>query len=199
MDSSVRLYKVKNRIVRTNILKIIRLLERDELTSITLRKIFSLYYNVDIGLYTYGECFIPGSIDKFTTIGRYCSIARNVRVFNRNHAIKNKSTHPYFYNPAFGILKTDNIEYNPLKIGNDVWIGYGAIITPSVNNIGNGSVIGAGAVVTKNVPSYAIVAGNPAKIVKYRFPAEKIELLEREAWWNNSIETIDIKKMCRKY
>lgn len=194
----IRLYKIKNGTLRTNILKIIKLLEKDDLTSLTLRKIFLIYYKVDIGLYTYGECFNPGSMDKFTTIGRYCSIAKNVKVFNRNHAINNKSTHPYFYNPIFGILNKDIIEYNPLKIENDVWIGYGAIITPSVTSIGNGAVIGAGAVVTKNVPSYAVVAGNPARIVKYRFSSAIIESLENEEWWNNSIETININEMIRK-
>jgi hypothetical protein len=68
-------------------------------------------------------------------------------------------------------------------IGNDVWIGHGAIITAGVD-IGNGAVVGAGAVVTKDVPAYAVVIGVPAVVKKYRFKAEIIQALEASEWWN---------------
>jgi hypothetical protein len=68
-------------------------------------------------------------------------------------------------------------------VGNDVWIGHGAILLRGIT-VGNGAVIGAGAVVTKDVPSYAIVAGNPARVLRMRFSAELIELLEQAAWWD---------------
>lgn len=68
-------------------------------------------------------------------------------------------------------------------IGHDVWIGYGATILSGVN-IGNGAVVGAKAVVTKDVPPYAIVAGNPARIVKFRFTPRQINRLLAIAWWD---------------
>lgn len=70
-----------------------------------------------------------------------------------------------------------------VKIGNDVWFGAGAIVLKGVN-IGNGAVIGAGAVVTKDVPPYAIVAGNPARVLKLRFDADVIKSLLASKWWD---------------
>ena len=80
-------------------------------------------------------------------------------------------------------------------IGNDVWIGQNVIILPSVSVIGNGAVIGAGSIVTKNVPPFAIVAGNPAKIMKYRFSDDIINRIEQSAWWDKSIEDLKKNKM----
>jgi acetyltransferase-like isoleucine patch superfamily enzyme len=77
-----------------------------------------------------------------------------------------------------------------LEIGNDVWIGQSAIILRQVSKIGDGAVIGAGAVVTKDVPDYAIVAGSPAKVIRYRFSQENIQKLKKEQWWNKSIEEL---------
>lgn len=68
-------------------------------------------------------------------------------------------------------------------IGNDVWIGDSAIILSGVT-VGNGAVIGAGSIVTHNVPAYCIVAGNPAKPIRYRFDANTIADLEKISWWN---------------
>lgn len=78
-------------------------------------------------------------------------------------------------------------------IGNDVWIGNGVTILGGVR-IGNGGVVAAGSVVVKDVPPYAIVGGNPAKIIKYRFPKEVIDKLQRIAWWNWSSEEISARK-----
>lgn len=74
-------------------------------------------------------------------------------------------------------------ELNKRTIGHDVWIGRNAILLPKVHNIGNGAIIGAGAVVTHDVEPYSIVAGNPAKIIKYRFSKSQIEKLESSEWW----------------
>jgi len=88
--------------------------------STTLRKIFSKYHNVEIGLYSYGGCFEPGAIAPFTKIGRYCSFAEGVRIFNGNHPLEFKSMHPFFYNPIFRYVHKELIERNQLTIGNDV-------------------------------------------------------------------------------
>jgi tetrahydrodipicolinate N-succinyltransferase len=71
----------------------------------------------------------------------------------------------------------------PIVIGNDVWIGAGAIILPEVK-VGDGAIIGAGAVVTHDVPAYAMVVGIPAKILRYQFTQNQIDQLEKIAWWN---------------
>lgn len=76
-----------------------------------------------------------------------------------------------------------------VKIGHDVWLGQNVIITQGVT-IGNGAVIGAGAIVTKDVPDYAVAVGNPAKVIKYRYKKEHIEILKKIEWWNWSKEKI---------
>lgn len=92
------------------------------------------------------------------------------------------STSPYFYNKTFG-KKVQDVNREHLFIGNDVWIGYGAIITSGCHNIGDGAVVGAGAIVTKDIPPYAVVAGSPAKIIKYRFSKEIQTILLSSKWW----------------
>jgi len=184
------LYALNNNRVRSVVLNLVRRLEGSDLYSNTLRRIFHDYHKVTIGLYTHGGCFIPYQIDKFTTIGKYCSIAVCMRSMNRNHPMDFKSMHAFFFNPALKYCDEDRIEYVPLEIGNDVWIGHNAIIMPHVKTIGDGAVVGAGAVVHNNVPPYGVVVGNPARVVRYRFPKETIEKLLESRWWEKSIEEI---------
>lgn len=122
------------------------------------------------------------------TIGRYCSIANKVHYIGFNHPMDLSSTSPIFFeNPLrkrYGFSEIDDqSKYQHLSIGNDVWIGYGALILSKCHQIGNGAIIAAGAVVTNDVPPYAIVAGVPAKIIKYRYDDDAIELIEKSQWW----------------
>jgi acetyltransferase-like isoleucine patch superfamily enzyme len=96
------------------------------------------------------------------------------------------SMHPFFYNSVLGTIPSDSIQDRPLTIGHDAWIGANAIITPGCDTIGIGAVVGAGSVVTKSVPDFAIVAGNPAKLIRYRFDAKAQEQILRSNWWNKS-------------
>jgi virginiamycin A acetyltransferase len=158
--------------------------------SVTLREIFAKYWGVDVGMYTNGGCFVPWMVDEHTTIGRYSSIAAGVRIVNRNHSLSSKSSSGLFFNPAHHLSDRWLVDSNPLEVGSDVWIGANAVILPEVNRIGHGAVIGAGAVVSRDVPPYAVVLGNPARVVKYRFSPEVIEQLLAEEWWEKDIEEI---------
>jgi virginiamycin A acetyltransferase len=182
------LYKIQSKQLRKLIVYLVRKLENDEFYSTTLRRIYNKYLFVDIGMYTGRYLF--NSIDPHTTIGRYCSIAYGVRIINHNHPIDWRSTHPFFFNSNLSFSKIDHTKYIPITIGHDVWIGHNAIITPNVTKIGTGSIVAAGAVVTKDIPPYAIVVGNPARIVRYRFPQKVIDFLLTSKWWEKSINEI---------
>ena len=185
-----KIYRLNNNRIRSLILKILNRIEGGTFYSSTLREIFRNYHKVDIGMYSHGACFVPGQIDQHTIVGNYCSMAPTARVMNRNHPMEFISMHGFFFNTVFGFCQEDHIEYIPLNIGHDVWLGHNSIIMPYVQNIGTGAVIGAGAVVNKDVPPYAVVVGNPARIVRYRFSQEKIDELLKSKWWEKSIEEI---------
>ncbi|MEH7409941.1 CatB-related O-acetyltransferase, partial [Priestia megaterium] len=134
-------------------------------------------------------------------IGRYCSIGPFVQIGLGKHPINKISTSPLFYsnNNPFDIKiveHSDFEEFESIKIGNDVWIGSNALILDGVN-VGNGAIVGAGAVVTRDVPDFSIVAGVPAKIIKYRFDKKLIELLKDTEWWELDID--DLSKYKKYY
>ena len=173
--------------------KVIRwvLRRRDgDLYSKTLRAIFSKYHGIEIGMYSYGGCFDPWRVAEGTVIGRYCCFASDIYILNGNHPLNNKSLHPFFYNPVFGHVDDLSITRTRLVVGNDVWISQGAIITPSVSCIGDGAVVGAGSVVTEDVAPFAVVAGNPARVIKYRFGEELVNKIVESRWWDKSIEEL---------
>jgi virginiamycin A acetyltransferase len=184
----VKLYAVRR--LRGPVLRAARRLEGGELRSTTLREIFAGYWGVEVGLYTHGGCFEPWMVDPKTKIGRYCSIAGGVRIINHNHPLSFKGTSGLFFNPALGLCDRWLVDHNPLEIGNDVWIGANAVIMPEVSSIGDGAVIGAGAVVHRDVPPYAVVLGNPARVVKYRFSEDVIARLLEEKWWEKDLHEI---------
>ena len=184
------LYKIESRSLRDRILSMVAKREGGEAFSSTLRDILGRYHNIKIGMYSYGGCFDAQNISAGTVIGRYCSFARNVYVLSGNHPIKKKSLHPFFYNPYFGYVDKLLITRTQLVIGNDVWIGQNAIILPSVLEIGDGAAIGAGSVVAENVPRFAVVAGNPAKLIKFRFSPETMNRIIASQWWEKDIDEL---------
>jgi len=138
------------------------------------------------GRYTYGEPkFLFPEAD--IIIGAFCSISENVTIFGGgNHRTDWVTTYPFpsFSNWGMEALQGQDSQTNgPVIIGNDVWIGDGAVILSGVT-VGDGAVIAAAAVVTKDVRPYAIVAGNPAREVKRRFADDVVEQLLRIRWWD---------------
>jgi acetyltransferase-like isoleucine patch superfamily enzyme len=152
--------------------------------SATLRHIFSRYHRVVVGAYSYGDCFVPGVLPPGSEVGRYVSIASALRVFARNHPTTWLSMHPFFYNAQLGIVPHDLISNGRLWIGHDAWIGDRVTITPGCSRIGIGAVVGAGSVVTRDVPDFAIVAGNPARLIRFRFPENTRKAIIESQWWS---------------
>lgn len=162
--------------------------------------------NIQIGDFTYANDFdppadwaarlapylYPGAPEKLV-IGRFCQIAHGVRFItaSANHAMDGLTTFPF---PVFDPAPIDGYKagFSGLPdtvIGHDVWIGHGALILPGVQ-IGSGAIIGAGALVTRNVAPYSIVAGNPARLIRLRFPPESAARLLGLAWWDWPVDRI---------
>lgn len=134
-------------------------------------------------------------------IGRFCSIASNCHIGLGDHAPNTVSSSPLFYS-AHSLLPNNFLsESIPVPeqtigdtkykviIGNDVWMGYNVCVKEGVT-IGDGAIIGAKSLVTRDIPPYAIAVGTPAKVIKYRFTPEQIQMLLEIKWWDKDIEWI---------
>jgi acetyltransferase-like isoleucine patch superfamily enzyme len=135
--------------------------------------------NTIIGSYTYigSGCNITKA-----TIGRYVSIGNNVTIGPGEHNLSKNSTSSHFYAQAYEELTNEKC-----LIESDAWIGVDSIILRGVR-VGYGSVVAANSVVTRDVPDYSIVAGVPAKFLKFRFDAEKRETLLKSEWWVRELD-----------
>jgi len=155
-----------------------------------------------VGAFSFPTCHFDGNVK----IGRFCSIAGNVKIMGGNHPMNRFTTHMLTYNGEFDkFAKTefnqswtlkpfDTTPKNPV-IGNDVWIGNDVVLKGGIT-IGDGAVIAANSVVTKDVPPYAIVAGVPAKIIRYRFNADIINELLKIQWWNYNYADLPDNNKC---
>ncbi|HGS7982063.1 TPA: CatB-related O-acetyltransferase [Pseudomonas aeruginosa] len=126
------------------------------------------------------------------SIGRFCSIATGVVIGQprRSHPMHWLSTHAFTANPKLlrKPLQPER-EATPARIGHDVWIGRDALILDGVE-IGTGAVIGAQSLVNRDVPPYAVVAGSPARVLRYRFAPELIERLLASRWWELPLDVL---------
>jgi virginiamycin A acetyltransferase len=162
--------------------------------------------NVEVGEYRYYDSFgDPRAFERDAVlyafgperliIGRFCAIASGVRFLmpGANHADLGPSTYPFGgFGPPWDTTM-DIVMCRPSRgdtvVGHDVWPGYSALVLSGVT-IGDGAVVAAASVGARDVPPYAIVAGNPARIVRSRFSADEVDRLLRAAWWNWPIELV---------
>lgn len=166
----------------------------------------------DVSLGDYSYCAGYNQI-YYAKIGKFCSIASFARLNPGNHPLYTRiAQHHFTYrSELFGLGEDDNAFFawrrdSAVTLGNDVWIGHGAIILPGIT-IGNGAAIGAGAVVTKDVTPYSVVAGVPAKKIKMRFPEDLVIKIEQLRWWDWDFQTLqerlsdfrDLESFIRKY
>lgn len=123
-----------------------------------------------------------------------CSIERKVSIQENYYTPRRLFTY-FFLKNVFDIQLLENciITKGRIIIGNDVYIGAGSTILLGVK-VGNGAIIAANAVVTKNIPAYGVVAGNPAKLIKYRFSEDSIKKFEQMEWWNWPIDKLKQQK-----
>lgn len=154
--------------------------------------------DVPVGKYTYGTSTISvlywGEPEAKLEIGRFCSISYGLKIFTGgNHRADWITTYPFGHiSPSNSFVKPVNghpKSKGAVIIGNDVWIGRDVTIMSGVV-VGDGAVIAANSHVAKSVPPYAIVGGNPAQILKYRFDREVINKLLKMKWWEWSDEKI---------
>jgi acetyltransferase-like isoleucine patch superfamily enzyme len=164
------------------------------------------YPKYKIGKHTYGDIVIHGmGVDNlgnnYVEIGDYCSLANGLQLqLGGNHDTASVSSYPFLDG-----TKPFDRQYG-IYIGSDVWTGLGVIIRHGVT-VGSGSVIGLGSIVLHDVPPYAIVAGNPAKLIRYRFSPSIISKLLVIKWWDWDYETImsrlpefeDVESFCDRY
>lgn len=167
---------------------IIRKFKKIDLHKSNIFSIYNLFnWNLSIGSHTYiwPNWKFFARWEKII-IGRYCSIADNFYAITYNHSTAYLSYHVNQHN---NIKLNHELKHWDIIIWNDVWIWHNCTVLSWVT-IGNWAVIWAWAVVTKDVPPYAIVWWNPAKVIKYRFSKQQIEAIEKLEWWNWSDKKI---------
>lgn len=159
----------------------------------------------EVGMDDYAYCDRFAEI-AYSQVGKFANIAAFARVNPGNHPTWRASLHHFMYrSSAYFEDEPDEAELFEWRreticvLGADTWLGNGAQVLPG-RVVGTGSVVGAGAIVTKDVPCYAIVAGNPAQVIKMRFPDPVIERLLALKWWDWSHEALhfalpDFRKM----
>jgi acetyltransferase-like isoleucine patch superfamily enzyme len=157
-------------------------------------------YRLPIGMGAFS--YSRSAVAEHVTIGRYCSIGAGTEWMGVRHPLEWATTSPVCYGDVqlhvaqyfrdVGVERKaveKPMENLLITIGNDVWIGDGAMIAPGVT-IGDGAVVGARSLVVKDVPPYAIVGGNPARLIRHRFPQPLIERFGKLAWWRYPPATI---------
>ncbi len=166
---------------------------------------------VEFGDYSY---VVHDSQIIYASIGKFCSIASHTRINPGNHPLERVALNHFTYRASAYGLGPDEASFfdwrrqHHVRLGHDVWLGHGVIVLPGVT-IGSGAAIGAGTVVTKDVPPFAVVVGNPGRVLRFRFPEEIRAALLRIAWWHwprerlagalEEIRTLSAEEFCRRH
>lgn len=156
----------------------------------TAREIIQQYCGVEIGAYSYGSCFAIGAFPPGVVIGRYVSMTAGVQYAHRNHPIERLSMHPFFYNSKLGFVKEANISSGAIEIGHDAWIGANSFITAKCRRAGIGAVVASFSVVICDVPDFAIVGWNPARLIQSRFWRDVIGRILASRWSEMSFDKL---------
>jgi virginiamycin A acetyltransferase len=172
-----------------------------------LKPVVAGHEKIEVGDYTYYDD--PGDPTAFAdqnvlyaygperlVIGRYCALAEGVRfvMAGANHPMLGPSTFPFgIFGGDWAETTMDLVMSAPSRgdtvVGNDVWLGYRALVMPGVT-IGDGAIVAAGSVVAADVPPYAIAGGNPARVLRMRYDEADVERLLRAAWWDWPVELV---------
>ena len=146
------------------------------------------FVSIDVGTRINGPAYINAHEKVKVMIGKYCAIGHNLRIRAVNHSMG----YPNLQNALqtqYG-FEAHRVFKGSIEIGNNVWIGDNVIVLSGAK-IGDGACIGAGSIVTKDIPAYSVVAGSPAKIIRYRFDSRIINQLTKIQWWNWSPQKIE--------
>jgi phosphonate metabolism protein (transferase hexapeptide repeat family) len=153
----------------------------------------TILLETEVGDYSY---IVNDSNVAYTKIGKFCSIAAMTRINPGNHPMHRASQAHFTYRASsYFSGEADDADFfewrraHRVVIGHDVWIGHGAIVLPG-RSVGDGAVIAAGSIVTKDVTPYTIVAGNPARPIRQRFPTPIAARMEKLEWWHWSHERL---------
>ncbi|QIG47790.1 chloramphenicol acetyltransferase [Nordella sp. HKS 07] len=132
----------------------------------------------------------------YSTLGKFANVAAFVRLNPSEHPYQRASLHHFMYRSEYYWPQEQSEQAlfdwrrsRPVTLGHDTWIGHGSVIMKGVT-IGHGAIVGSASVVTKNVPPYAIVAGSPARFIKWRHPQEIADRFQELAWWDWDHETL---------
>ncbi len=164
--------------------------EGGDFYSQSARKLMLCYYNTFVGEYSYGPFLRPWRLPKGLRVGRYVSMADTAQITLGSKPMDRIAMHPFFYLHGHSSDDEKLLEESQLEICHDAWIGHSALILPKCSRIGIGAVIGAGAVVTRNVEDFEVVAGNPARTLRFRFAKDVCEQILESRWWEYSHEQL---------
>lgn len=188
-DVLYKLYKISPNPIRL-LIRIFLIRTEFEAFSPTLRRVLSEYHDIHVGLYTIG-CFRYINYPPGTNIGRYCMVANSSLYLGEHHPTNAKTIHTLFHDSIYGLTDDNLNQFRAPTIEDDVFVGHNVLIYPSVEKICTGAMIGSGSVVSKEViPPYAIVVGNPARVVRYRFSKKTIKDLLDSQWWEKPLDDL---------